>query len=710
MLSLLPRTLKQHTAFFAALCVVFFFSTITVFASNHGGTEDTNMFESGIQKVLWAVVNNFFGWLVGIGGMILDYAIENFVIGFGDNYLNTGVGLAVDNMWVVVRDLFNITFIFALVYLGFKMILNSDDASTKKWLVNIILAALLVNFSLFITKFIVDFSNILAVQVVENGFGDQQISNTFAQMIGLSGVWAANDLPQLAEGAGYGYIFGVAMVFLIAAFVFAAGGLMLIIRYVALSVYLVLSPLMFLGMVFPNFKSTTSKYWSGFLGRAFYAPVYVLLVFMAAQIVNSLQQSLGTPNFVGATGALGGDAVGDSFEATFIPFILAAAFLIAAIVVAGKLSADGASASMKAGQYLTGRAKRFAGGATAGFAAAGIRNTAGRGANTLANSQRFKTFAANYERSGGRTAMRLAQGTAASSFDVRRAGGLGKSLGIGEGKKGGYAQSVKDKNKADEKFAESVSVAKSFDDKNETTRAEIESKAKELRESEQFQKQKAEAKEKAKKKYEAEKAAADAEWEANERKAADAFKSGDTLAQQEAREKRAEIETRLAAIDTKIKREVDKLKTEIDKDITMRARGAVKYKNEIQVMKNLQSTQKFWNRADARFGGGYGGFKAGGAATGVGTYALGTSAATAATAGVAGGGIGFLLGASTAAAQADRANQSFENLKNKYGESGEKMIKNEDRKKKAKESMEILREEAGEDNSDSSDDKKDSES
>jgi hypothetical protein len=95
----------------------------------------------------------------------LNFAVNEFIIDFGGNVTGTGIGAAIDTLWSVVRDFFNIIFIFAIIYLGFKMILGSDDSGTKRALVYLIIAALLVNFSLFISKFIVDFSNILAEQV-----------------------------------------------------------------------------------------------------------------------------------------------------------------------------------------------------------------------------------------------------------------------------------------------------------------------------------------------------------------------------------------------------------------------------------------------------------------------------------------------------------------------------------------------------------------
>jgi len=320
----------------------------------------------GIHELLWAFVNNVFGFFIGVAGIMLDYAVNEYVIGFGDAW-RTGIGGAIDDSWKVVRDVFNITFIFGLVWLGFRMILNSGDSSTRKTLITLIIAALLVNFSLFITKFVVDFTNILATEIaqafVETGSpigdastGDAEISARFMQLFGLSSVWDWNPTNNgsltVAAKAPLTYIFGTAILFLIGAFAFAAGAIMLIIRFAALCIYMVFSPLMFLGMVFPGLQSVSSKYWSGFLGRAFYAPAYLILIYLAAFIMGSLNST--AASFANALV----NPQQDEVSRTIAPFVLTCVFLIASVVVAGKMSTTGANTAMGIMKNVQGRAQR----------------------------------------------------------------------------------------------------------------------------------------------------------------------------------------------------------------------------------------------------------------------------------------------------------------------------------------------------------------
>ena len=338
-----------------------------------------------LYSLLWTFVNNTFGLLVGITGWLLDNAIEYLVVGFSAEYLG-GTGPAVEQLWQAVRDLFNIAFIFGLVFLGFKLILNNDDPSTRSWLVSLIMAALLVNFSLFITKFVIDFTNILATQIVQNGFSTTEevtnISGIFMDAYGITTVFSSNEWEQSApfvdkaRAGSFGYIFGAAILFIITAFVFAAGAIMIVIRFVALHLYMVLSPLMFLGWVFPQLSSVSRSYWQGFIGRAFFAPVYVLLLYFAAFVMYDFQTRFGTDGL--ATLLAGESRPAAGTVNALLPFAITATFLMAAVVVANKLGADGAQTAVNMGRNM---AQRFGRGAR-NFAA---RNTLGYGAQMVSH-------------------------------------------------------------------------------------------------------------------------------------------------------------------------------------------------------------------------------------------------------------------------------------------------------------------------------------
>lgn len=309
-----------------------------------------------LEKILWTFVVGVFGTLVYIAGQLLNVAVETYTIGFGNQFIDLGLGFAVNNLWETVRDIFNLTFIFGLVYIGFKMILNTGDTNARRMLVHIILAALLVNFSLFFTKFVIDFSNVAAAQVaqgfykagVPDGESQYQVSDQFLHVVGFTSIWkdGSEGAQNLAQGkaSGFTYIFFTMVMLIIMAFVFFAGAILLMIRFVVLNLYMILSPIMFLGWVFPALSSYSEKYWSGFLSRAFFAPAYLLMLYFAFII---MQQYAGLINSGGSFQELFTGTSETNLATTFattVPFFaMVCIFLIASVVVAQKMSMDGAS-------------------------------------------------------------------------------------------------------------------------------------------------------------------------------------------------------------------------------------------------------------------------------------------------------------------------------------------------------------------------------
>lgn len=110
----------------------------------------------GIKYLTMALLG-LMALIVWVAGLLLEGAMYLTV---NMKEVLNGVPV-VDTGWVVFRDLANMTFIFILLYIAISTILNRID--TKKLLVNVIITALLVNFSLFITKVVVDTSNVIAL-------------------------------------------------------------------------------------------------------------------------------------------------------------------------------------------------------------------------------------------------------------------------------------------------------------------------------------------------------------------------------------------------------------------------------------------------------------------------------------------------------------------------------------------------------------------
>ena len=349
------------------------------------------------------------GWIAGWGGGIFDGAINEVVLRMGCWFVqsktcndpvtgvnitaNGSVGYVVNTLWKVVRDMFNIVFIFALILIGLRTILNADDAGAQKALGSLIAAALLINFSLYITKTIVDVSNFTAVKIYDTATsgiqgtysfsvtqntgstnnatakytaGSKSLSAAYMQELMISSWFTGNTL----EKVGQIVVFSIVILFfsIILGLTLAWGGIMLIIRFVALIMYMIFSPAMFIGWVLPQFKPYAKKWWGGFLKYAFFAPAYIFMLYLGLFALSQIQRS-----FAGSgqsyAAAFGTDWSPGTFS-IFVFYAIGLGFLIGATKVASSIGVAGSTTAMNSvigtSNWLRGRvASSVAGGSAA---------------------------------------------------------------------------------------------------------------------------------------------------------------------------------------------------------------------------------------------------------------------------------------------------------------------------------------------------------
>ncbi len=421
-----------------------------------------------IQRLVLEFVLSSFGWLMSQAGVLMDAAIYNFVFRYAELY-RSNFGTAVETTWEVIRDLMNMAFVFGLVYIGFRFIFNGDDTSAKRNLVLLIIAALLVNFSLFFAKAIIDVTNAAAFQFASsvniggtNARNNASFSGAFIAATGVNSVLDNRDIlagivDPNNNWVAWGYIFMMAMVLLIAAFVFVAVAIILVIRFIALTFLLVFSPIMFLGFIFPFFKSLSWAWFSKFLSQAALAPAMILMLYISLIILNNLQGALmsnAQGRRIGGILSPGDATVGNiSGLDMFTLFILGGGFMVGSLIVAMKLGSTFAGGAVAVLDKTQQGARRWATRAPIRVGAGGAawvgQQTVGRAGSHLTRSDTLRRWegASGWRGVVGRAGMSTAQTAAEASYDARNVGGVGKKLGVGAGSKKSYAQRQRDINK-----------------------------------------------------------------------------------------------------------------------------------------------------------------------------------------------------------------------------------------------------------------------
>ncbi len=423
-------------------------------------------------------------WILWASGILLNLTVKYTVIDMAATI--RGI-TAIDIGWRVFRDLANMFFIFALLYIAIATIFSASTHSMRQSLVWLILAALLINFSLFFTKVVIDASNVVAAEFYNNitvngqrlgeqnlvaggaGSFDAGLSDAFMQPLRLQSLYnpqngsldataASNFTRALADASRSVLVMIFGSVFLfIAAVVFIMAAGLFIVRFVVLVFLMILSPFAVAGWILPRFNSLTNQWMSALTNQAIFAPLYMMLTWIVLKIVTA-------PNFLGndsnsdfaallTSGALTGTEAGQAGVGILLNFVVIIAFLIGTIVLSKSYATQGVPF---ANQFL-GKMTAAAGGALFGSGARLGRRTIGKwyGTDILENDDRRRDLQQRAARGDRFARLQLwsANKAATASFDARNAGVMGLAAGavgadLGKAQTGGRKAALEAKKKA----------------------------------------------------------------------------------------------------------------------------------------------------------------------------------------------------------------------------------------------------------------------
>ncbi len=240
-----------------------------------------------IFKKLLIGVLNVVGWLFGISATLFAWVIDPKNISGDTGVLNKQ---AVMDVWIMVRDTLNMAFILVLLFAAFCTIFQIDKWNLKKVWLNILINALLVNFSYPIARFFIDVSNVAFYYFVNNLFTSTKVvtgSGIFAMLA------ASSNIGTLLSPSGYanydiGYLIAMIVILFIMGMTLLIIAGLFVVRIVALTMLIMFSPIGFVGYIFPSSASFADKWWKSLFSYSFFAPIMIFGMAIALKVTEAI--------------------------------------------------------------------------------------------------------------------------------------------------------------------------------------------------------------------------------------------------------------------------------------------------------------------------------------------------------------------------------------------------------------------------------------
>ena len=294
--------------------------------------------------------------------------------------------------WQITRDLCNMFFALILLIMAFATILQIETWGLKKILWRLVVAALLINFSLVFAGVIIDFSQVFTNYFLDAAKGGSSFSAQLMNGFGVANLFnvdqSASYWQKISETWSGGGAFAIEQVFgiiilLICAFSLFAFAFFLIVRIVMLWLLLIFAPLAWVSMIVPGkAHSLWEQWWSNFFKWVFFAPIYMFFLYLGLTMVkqNVIQNQLAAQ---AVSSELKANFMSSFFSSpkAILQYIVLIIIMLGGLLAAQKFGIYGANGVMKLGKTMAGAAPaaaKFLGGVAERWAAKGAEKEGGR--------------------------------------------------------------------------------------------------------------------------------------------------------------------------------------------------------------------------------------------------------------------------------------------------------------------------------------------
>jgi len=322
-----------------------------------------------------------FGFILWGSAQLFDLIFKYSVVDIA-THLKSG---AITSTWKTTRDLANMFFIFILLFAAINFVLGKSSEG-KKMVTGVLFIALVINFSLFFTRVVVDISNTFTIaihnQILETT-EQKTLSSAVAQSLKITTIFdleAKNFTTKNTEsglientqiqpfnifsqsvGGALILMLGGSAFFFVTAFVLFSMAFLFLTRLVVIYFLMILSPLAFASSMLPGKNNQLTKWTASLMSQAVFAPIFMLLFYLTLQVATKLNIN----NTTGIAAALaGGDFT------VIMNFAIIIIFMIATMIISKQAATESGGLTAKA----FGVAEKLRSG-TQGFVG---RNTFGR--------------------------------------------------------------------------------------------------------------------------------------------------------------------------------------------------------------------------------------------------------------------------------------------------------------------------------------------
>ncbi|MEK7556417.1 MAG: hypothetical protein AAB538_00385, partial [Patescibacteria group bacterium] len=243
--------------------------------------------------------------------LLVVSAAASYFLAYGTFLTNPFVQVG----WPFVLGFANLGFVLGLLFIALATVLRIEGFAARRMLPRLLIAALLINFSLITAVFILDLSRLAMTVMAQyasrgivcNGSAVACLPAAISQRSPVVSagflMGGTGDILAQLGGAGDADFVGVWMslaTIALMAIGFAVLAVIAFIRWLALIILLTLSPLAYLFIALPGAQQWARQWWQQFVKYVIYGPaiVFVLAVFAVAQV----------PTYEALQGVLNADA------------------------------------------------------------------------------------------------------------------------------------------------------------------------------------------------------------------------------------------------------------------------------------------------------------------------------------------------------------------------------------------------------------------